>query len=432
MWDEDDERREYEEIIFPQVRARRRAGAIGSGAADLPPTLSNPTDTATAKTTAALGVDTNEGNGTLYWVVSTSATPPSAAQVKAGQMHTGAAAAASGSQAVSGTGTQTVSGGATGLTAHTAYTAHFMHEDVAANQSSVVSGDGFTTDFDVSTFGLDAIDNIYAAYAVARVLSSHSRTGAIIRARRSSDNAESDFAADPATGYLSASAIVAWRDAAGAATAFCTTRYDQSGNGRNEVQATAGNQPTIITTGAFPFLQTDGADVLTPAVAGWARNISAASLIAVVKYAASAAANQQAAGVNNNGAGSRAALLRAGTGASSVFRAAGRRLDADSLQTTTGLTGDDNWHVQIARFDWANSDLHHRVDGNTESNTSFQTAGSTSDTDSAQTGEMNSSPGGGIPMTSGGQHSAAIYIRDLLNGTEDSNLATSLAALKAA
>src|SRR5690606_30745854 len=32
-----------------------------------------------------------------------------------------------------------------GLTASTAYTIHFMHEDAAANQSSVASGDGFTT-----------------------------------------------------------------------------------------------------------------------------------------------------------------------------------------------------------------------------------------------------------------------------------------------
>ena len=60
-------------------------------------------------------------------------------------MHTGAAAAASGSQAVSGTGVQTLSPAPSGLTASTAYTIHFMHEDAAANQSSVASGDGFTT-----------------------------------------------------------------------------------------------------------------------------------------------------------------------------------------------------------------------------------------------------------------------------------------------
>ncbi|MGE0278358.1 MAG: hypothetical protein AB7R40_23425 [Nitrospiraceae bacterium] len=110
------------------------------------PTLSNPVDSSSGSTTGSGSVDTDEGNGTLYWVVTTSATPPSAAQVKAGQDHTGSAAVDSGSQAVSGTGTQNISGGFTGLTPSTAYYAHYMHEDAATNQSSVSSGNGFTTD----------------------------------------------------------------------------------------------------------------------------------------------------------------------------------------------------------------------------------------------------------------------------------------------
>ena len=103
------------------------------------PTLSSPTDAANGTTGGTLSVSTNEGNGTLYWYVSTSATPPSAADLKAG---TGAVAA--GSQAVSATGVQNAS--ATGLTASTAYYAHFLHRDAANNDSSIVSGDGFTTD----------------------------------------------------------------------------------------------------------------------------------------------------------------------------------------------------------------------------------------------------------------------------------------------
>jgi hypothetical protein len=109
------------------------------------PTLSNPVDDNAGETDGALTVDTDEANGTLYWVISTSSSAPSAAQVKAGQMHTGAAAADSGSQAVVGTGTQTITG-ESGLTASTTYYAHFMHEDAATNQSTVSSGNGFTTD----------------------------------------------------------------------------------------------------------------------------------------------------------------------------------------------------------------------------------------------------------------------------------------------
>lgn len=109
------------------------------------PTLSSPVDTQNGATAANGSVDTNETTGTLYWVVSTSSTAPTKAQVKAGQMHTGAAAAANGSQSVSASGTQTLSPAPSGLTAATAYTIHYMHEDAAGNQSTVVSGDGFTT-----------------------------------------------------------------------------------------------------------------------------------------------------------------------------------------------------------------------------------------------------------------------------------------------
>lgn len=103
------------------------------------PTLSSPTDAASGATGGSLSVTTDEGNGTLYWYVSTSATPPSAADLKAG---TGAVD--SGSQAVSGTGVQNAT--ADGLTASTAYYAHFLHRDTAGNDSSIATADGFTTD----------------------------------------------------------------------------------------------------------------------------------------------------------------------------------------------------------------------------------------------------------------------------------------------
>jgi len=107
------------------------------------PVLTSPVDTASGQTTANLSVSTDEANGTLYWVVTTSATPPSKAQVKAGQNHAGAAATASGSSVITATGTQNFN--ATGLSAGTAYYAYFMHEDAATNQSNVAAGDGFTT-----------------------------------------------------------------------------------------------------------------------------------------------------------------------------------------------------------------------------------------------------------------------------------------------
>lgn len=103
------------------------------------PVLSSPTGVETGATTADGSVSTDEGNGTLYAVVTTSATPPSAADIRTG---TGAVYATS--QAVSGTGVQDVS--ATGLTASTTYYWHFLHDDAAANASNIATSASFTTD----------------------------------------------------------------------------------------------------------------------------------------------------------------------------------------------------------------------------------------------------------------------------------------------
>jgi len=96
------------------------------------PVLTSPTGTATGQTTASGTVDTDEGNGTLYWLTTTNSTE-SAATVKGGS-----------SQAVTATGEQSV--GVTGLTAATGYYLHYVHRDAAGNDSTVASSSLFTTD----------------------------------------------------------------------------------------------------------------------------------------------------------------------------------------------------------------------------------------------------------------------------------------------
>lgn len=119
------------------------SGAWASASDVTAPTLSSPAGVGTGTTTASGSVSTNEANGTLYWVVTQSVTSPSVAQVQAGQNHLGAAADASGNQAVSITGTQNVN--ATGLTAETTYYIHFQHQDASANDSTVSSSTSFLT-----------------------------------------------------------------------------------------------------------------------------------------------------------------------------------------------------------------------------------------------------------------------------------------------
>lgn len=108
------------------------------------PILTSPTDAANGQTASTGSVTTDEANGTLYWVVTTSSTAPSAAQVKNGLDATGSPSDGdANSQAVTVAGVQNIT--PSGLTASTSYTTHFMHEDAAGNQSSVVSASGFTT-----------------------------------------------------------------------------------------------------------------------------------------------------------------------------------------------------------------------------------------------------------------------------------------------
>ena len=135
------------------------------------PILTSPVGTQTGQTTATIGATTDEGNGTLYGVVTVSGTPPSAAQVKLGQDNTGAAATFAGNVAVSSTGAKTIN--ATGLTSATAYFAHLMHEDAATNQSNVISSAQFTT---------ASSDTVPPTFSVPPAVSAITPTGATLSA----------------------------------------------------------------------------------------------------------------------------------------------------------------------------------------------------------------------------------------------------------
>jgi hypothetical protein len=82
-------------------------------------------------------------------------------------------------------------------------------------------------------FGLSLLRSAYA--------------GQCLKVRRSSDNAEQDvgFAS---TFVLDTASMLSF---CGAGNGFIKTWYDQSGNGRNYSQATAGSQPQIVTSGAL-------------------------------------------------------------------------------------------------------------------------------------------------------------------------------------
>lgn len=101
---------------------------------------------------------------------------------------------------------------------------------------------------------LDGISNITGAYSVRRLLASY--TGDLLRLRRDSDDAESDFGYD-GSGDLDTAAIATFLTAT---TGNITTWYDQSGNTRDVVQVTHANQPlyTASDIGSKPTLTFDG------------------------------------------------------------------------------------------------------------------------------------------------------------------------------
>jgi len=104
------------------------------------PVLSAPSGTKVGTSDFIASIATDEGNGVLYWFVSTSGTAPSRTDLEAG---TGAVD--SGSQAVAASGTQNITGNAA-LSAGTTYYVHFAQDDASGNESAIATSAGFTTD----------------------------------------------------------------------------------------------------------------------------------------------------------------------------------------------------------------------------------------------------------------------------------------------
>ena len=105
-----------------------------------------------------------------------------------------------------------------------------------------------------------------AAFSLSKLRAAY--TGSAVRVRRSSDNAEANIGFT-ANGDLDTAALLAHVGSGASDNGFVTTWYDQSGNGRDVTQATAANQPQIVSNGAIetqngrPMPLFDGTDFLS-------------------------------------------------------------------------------------------------------------------------------------------------------------------------
>jgi len=146
-WTRDNSRDARRSLLSPQMRAfydtpPAKGPFMQGGFITLPAVLSSATASATSPFTAIGSVNTNRTGGVLFWVVSTSGTPPTAAEILLGQDSSGNAAAASGNQAVPLIGTQSIT--AVGLASNTTLFAYFA-QAISGLNSNIAAAASFIT-----------------------------------------------------------------------------------------------------------------------------------------------------------------------------------------------------------------------------------------------------------------------------------------------
>lgn len=133
---------------------------------------------------------------------------------------------------------------------------------------------------------LNQYPNAAAAYSLRNLIAG---TGAVIRARRSSDNVEADFTA----AEIDNSDLETWVGAGN--DGFVVTWYDQSGKANNATQSTAANQPKIVISGTLvtangkPAVDFTNTSRLTASVTGFNTFTNLSTFVVNVPVLASAA-----------------------------------------------------------------------------------------------------------------------------------------------
>lgn len=213
--------------------------------------------------------------------------------------------------------------------------------------------------------------------------------------------------------------LALWLDAEDSSTitlngATVSQWSDKSGNGRNVSQAVAASQPTYNSNGwnsTKPTLTFNGTSSSLPLSEpiNITRNISAFSIFAVMQRTGGNSYGAIFGNVTSISNQARAVLY----GRSGTVEAGGRRLDANSYQFVS--SSQSGLGLASAEFDYGNAELRVGVNGTyTARAGGFQTAGSTSDTNSAN---------GGVGLTGsveyfGGNISEIVAVQKILSTSE--------------
>lgn len=342
------------------------------------PTLSGATVTGLAPTTETLNVTTNSPSGTWYWIVSTSATPPSVAQIQAGQDSTGATAVAHGSASAMGLA---LTATATGLSLSTNYYFYAQQTNSLSNNSAVVSSAVFQTKWTPAALtGLEAwVEN------------------------------------DPSTVYADAGVTLA--------TNGQTVQQlnDKSGHAYNFLQATSTKRPTWNNPGAGkPYFTGTGTQFFATAANINAVDASGQHVVAVAVRPSNFTAAMSAASVNgNNGSTSISKLganITSGTEQCSSFGTTSFGNNGSAL--TAGA-----WQVLIMTV--TTTQLQAYLNGVADTATAM--TGTRNNSTANQSQAWFGANGGGAPWV--GDMVGMVIVSGTLTGTDIANLNTYMAGL---
>jgi hypothetical protein len=220
---------------------------------------------------------------------------------------------------------------------------------------------------------------LYPGASLAYSLQDIGGGGNVIRARRSSDNAEADFGAADITG----GSLASW---AGGGDAFVTIWYDQTGNFRDATQTTASQQPKIVNSGSvvtdangYPTLSFDepSSQYFNVAYLGLYRNRNHAYWASIAKLDSTNAEGLHSA---LTALGNARFVLRSISG---NWNIGGRRLDSDAFRNSNTTSSDTNIHLQSVELNFSDGNFEHYVDGSSVGSVSLASSGgASSDTDS--------------------------------------------------
>ena len=252
---------------------------------------------------------------------------------------------------------------------------------------------------------------VYAAYGLARLLSTQAGPG--VRVRRSSDGAEADIGFTP-RGALDTAALLAF---AGTGSAFAVAWYDQGGNGFHATQSVTASQPRLVNAGLLeagpggrPVMAFAGSHNLGIAgAAAFARN--ADHLTVGVAGSSSAVAGSSAffsASKGGNLSWYRVAVLHTPTLNTARFAASGNDMDNPPFASQAYSPGAPGRFIGRVRFHEGGIDMV--IDGASAAGALGTT---TASVDSDSTVRIGSAPNGGAPLI--GQISTLVLSRAALD-----------------